>query len=319
MCQPCSVRKREPVGLFSILPNRPLVYPHQAERSTCVKYSTNTNPSGADHGQNGHHSDPIDTECPYNNIPAPLMALEQWIAAKLVPRNDGSGKDDKVPYDPHRPNQKASTTNAGTWASYDKAMAVVAGYDYDGPGFGAHPLPYAGLDLDDCVVDGKILPWAQALIDRCHTYTEFSVSGKGVKLIGRGSLPGAVHKHPYQGGAVEMYDRGRDFHLTGLRVSGTPAAVNDISDALAKIHHEVWGSDTGDSSDGGDRCPVSTDSTPSRTLAQRAWPMPMYSTIAAATPTPRSSPPSTTTLICRAWTTTTLSPTTGSGASWRFI
>lgn len=71
---------------------------------------------------NGHQPalahDYIDDLFPLNNIPPELMALPQWVAVKLVPRDDGTDKYDKPPYNPYRPAYGASTTDPTTWASY---------------------------------------------------------------------------------------------------------------------------------------------------------------------------------------------------------
>jgi putative DNA primase/helicase len=40
----------------------------------------------------------------------------------------------------------------------------------------------AGLDLDGCVVAGRMAEWGQLIIDRFDTYTEISPSGTGAKL-----------------------------------------------------------------------------------------------------------------------------------------
>lgn len=65
------------------------------------------------------------------------------------------------------------------------------------------------MDLDHCVADGKIMPWAREIIIALDSYSEFSPSGTGVHILGENILlPGKGKKKAYETGAVELYDRG---------------------------------------------------------------------------------------------------------------
>jgi putative DNA primase/helicase len=44
-------------------------------------------------------------------------------------------------------------------------------------------LILAGIDLDTCLEDGTLTPWARKIVDLFKTYTEVSPSGTGVKLF----------------------------------------------------------------------------------------------------------------------------------------
>src|SRR5947207_1331097 len=44
------------------------------------------------------------------------------------------GKPTKVPYQPHRPDQRAAVDNPRTWGTFDEAVAVVVAGRADGPG-----------------------------------------------------------------------------------------------------------------------------------------------------------------------------------------
>ncbi len=62
-------------------------------------------------------------------------------------------------------------------------------------------------DLDHCVVDAKIMPWAREIIIALDSYAEFSPSGTGAHILGDDiKLPGKGRKRPYESGAVEIYD-----------------------------------------------------------------------------------------------------------------
>lgn len=85
----------------------------------------------------------------------------------------------KVPYTPGT-TRRASVSYPATFAAFDTA-ASVAGYD----GIGVRVCDrLVGVDLDHCIVDGKILPWAQEIVDRfTSTYIEISHSGAGIRIF----------------------------------------------------------------------------------------------------------------------------------------
>lgn len=43
----------------------------------------------------------------------------------------------------------------------------------------------AAVDIDDCVVDGKLTAFAQEIVDKLGIYAELSPSGTGVHIWGR--------------------------------------------------------------------------------------------------------------------------------------
>ena len=111
---------------------------------------------------------------------------------------------------------------------------------YDGIGFVfSADDPYVGVDLDH-VRDrrtGEIAEWAQTIIADLASYAEISPSGTGVKMICKGHLPidGSGTRKPYESGAVEAYQYGRYFCLTGALLPGTPITIRRCPNALAKL------------------------------------------------------------------------------------
>src|SRR5690606_7470569 len=73
----------------------------------------------------------------------------------------------------------ASSTKSSTWSTYAAAVASRAGKGLGfalGDGIGC-------IDLDHCLVDGELAPWAQAILDACPpTYIEVSPSGTGLHI-----------------------------------------------------------------------------------------------------------------------------------------
>src|SRR3954464_2650218 len=108
-----------------------------------------------------------------------LEAEPRWLAWR-------GDKITKVPYCATK--RKASATDPDTWLPRRQAEAcakrIVNGH---GGGVGivlgdvGADLHLCGLDLDSCLHDGLISPWAAAILDFVKTYTEISPSGSGLK------------------------------------------------------------------------------------------------------------------------------------------
>ncbi len=176
----------------------------------------------------------------YIAVPEEMRLVWHWVNFRLVPKASKPGKFDKVPYNP-RTAEKASTTDPATWGSFNEAIEAIALHHFDGIGF-TFGDGWCGLDLGSCrdTDSGEIAEWALAFIGNTKSYTEASPSNTGVHVLGKGRVPPTGHKHPYEGGVVEMYDHGRFFTVTGNHIDGTPLTLSDISAPLALIHEAVW-------------------------------------------------------------------------------
>jgi primase-polymerase (primpol)-like protein len=152
-------------------------------------------------------------------IPAELTTGPRWVRHK-----------DKVPL--RTDGRFASVNDPSSWSDY---AAVAASTTGDGVGF----VLTAGdrivvVDLDHAVVDGRVLPWAQAIVDRLPpTYMERGRSGGGLHLWFRGAVP---HGRRIRRGelAVEVYSD-RRYIIVGDRVSGTPLSLAELPDAAGLI------------------------------------------------------------------------------------
>jgi hypothetical protein len=176
-----------------------------------------------------------------DGIPAELQERRQWVCWRPARRD---GKWTKVPVNPNT-TRNAKANVPSTWGTFALALSRYQKQpdQYAGIGFEfSADDPYCGVDLDDAVDPdtGRPLPWAQAIIDRLDTYAELSPTGTGVKLYLRGAKPGQRAKEPYQTGAVEIYDRGHFFAMTGHRLPGTPATVNERQAELEAVYAEVF-------------------------------------------------------------------------------
>lgn len=171
-----------------------------------------------------------------DGIAPELIPIRQWVGWSYVYREGKSKPWTKPPH---------STINGGfadsmdpdTWGSFDDYRQRAT--EFDGPGFVfTRDDDYCGIDLDNCrnPATGAIDDWAQRIIDRFPTYTEISPSGTGVKIFIKGALPDGRRRK----GNIELYDSGRYFTVTGHRLPGSPAEINDCHDELQALHREVF-------------------------------------------------------------------------------
>lgn len=171
----------------------------------------------------------IDITC----IPRALARRNQWIVWRTEPRDEG-GKPTKVPYQARYPDRKASSVGPQTWASLTKALQTYERGGVDGIGFVFSPDdPFAGFDLDGCLDEqGHIAAWAAAWLDRFDTYIEVSPSGRGLKGIVIGKLPGSG----VNARGIEVYDQGRYFAITGRRWADKPGEPCEVNGALDDLY-----------------------------------------------------------------------------------
>ncbi|MGG0360364.1 phage/plasmid primase, P4 family [Bacillus tropicus] len=172
----------------------------------------------------------------FNEIPAELKALPQWILWKFETRN---GKQTKVPC--QVTGEMAQANNRRTWSTFATAVKFYLEGDYDGIGFVfSRQDNYIGIDIDKCVTDRKTNAFATEIIDTLDSYTEFSPSEKGIHIIIKGSLPQSVlgtgRKNTKHG--LEIYSYGRFFTFTGNRENSND--VYDRTDELAEVFEQYF-------------------------------------------------------------------------------
>ncbi len=152
-----------------------------------------------------------------SRIPEELQGLPQWVGWRLAHRD---GKPTKVPMRPDGTGP-ASAIDPATWGTIDQALDATRRYNYSGIGIVFTPEdPYTGIDLDKCrdPQTGELADWAAEIVRQFpDAYVEASPSGTGVHIITCGVAP-HNGKQPYQGGAVEMYDRARYFTVSGVEL-----------------------------------------------------------------------------------------------------
>ena len=148
------------------------------------------------------------------------------------------GRITKVPYNPIT-GQNAEVNTPKTFVDYETAIAAVE--KYHGIGIRVSDK-IACIDLDHCIEDGKIQPWAQQIIDRFRsTYIEISPSGTGIHifcLIPDGFI---YDKTVYfiKKGDIEVYIPGHTNRF--LTMTGNSIGTADLAEAGEAL---MWVLDT---------------------------------------------------------------------------
>jgi hypothetical protein len=146
-----------------------------------------------------------------------LRALHRWVCWR-------SEQGRKVPYNAKISNDRASSTDPTTWASFEEAQVAYLERQgesdaYSGVGFVLNGDGLAGIDIDHCVADGATNPAAIALLDSLGAaYIEVSPSGTGLRAFGYASKLDSGCKGTYNNLAVELYSTGRYLTLTGKAI-----------------------------------------------------------------------------------------------------
>ena len=174
----------------------------------------------------------------YDNIPDELRRLNQWVCWKGEPDPAREGKIKKLPINA-KTGGGAMSNNPSTWCGFDEA--VKASPKYSGIGF-MFANGYFGVDLDGC--DDAIADYKRGIFDNVvgefiHTlasYSEYSVSGAGVHIICKGTLPPGGRRR----GNVEMYDTARYFIVTGNQCADYDH-IKDCTDTIKPLHEKYIG------------------------------------------------------------------------------
>ena len=165
---------------------------------------------------------------PFNgdNIPSTLKANQRWAPWRAV-WNEKRQKFDKIPAHAKAPFYGISTAKPERWYSYDAALKAYQDNPtlFAGVGYvmtGQHDV--VGVDLDNCVADNTIAPWALEVIDQLASYTELSPSGNGLRILISGAIPNDWTNHEV---GIEVYGghEPRFLTVTGQRLK---ASVLDV-------------------------------------------------------------------------------------------
>jgi hypothetical protein len=175
------------------------------------------------------------------NLPAalaPLVAQRRWIVWRWE-FDQTREKWTKVPYRADAPTRHASSSAPFTWCAHLAAVNAFERGQGDGIGFMLKDSEFAAFDIDDSrnPTTGEIDPIAMALVGESLSYAEITVSGTGLRIIGRAS---GEHVHRKQAVpdsvvSIESYRKAtRYIVVTGLQVG-----ISDLSSIDVLIDHVV--------------------------------------------------------------------------------
>jgi len=111
----------------------------------------------------------------YNKLPKELKDNANFCLWDYETIN---GHKTKVPYQIN--GSKADCTNPHCFTDFDTVVNNVTNHDGIGMGIFA---PYAAIDIDYCIKNGKKSEMARDIVETLNSYTEYSPSGEGIRII----------------------------------------------------------------------------------------------------------------------------------------
>jgi hypothetical protein len=208
----------------------------------------------------------------WNNLPAELQALDQWVLWRWEQRKDTAGnlKWTKPPYRPD--GKKAESDDPTTWTTFNQVrVALTNGGDFSGIGYVfSETDTFFGLDCDHCLDDQLriIDPQAEQFVRLLNTFTEISPSRDGLKLWGRGKKPG----NRCRIGNFELYDKERYFTTTGevWPPGSPPKPIADRQAELETIYQALFPKQTTVKRQAAQTSPLNIDDAQLLELARKA-------------------------------------------------
>lgn len=170
-------------------------------------------------------------------LPKELTDKQNWLVWRFV-QKPGKKKRDKLPFYANgipRNGTQGSAEDRASLATYQRALQACEAGRYDGIGFAIlEGCGVSALDLDRCIVDGKIDPRVEPLTN--GTYSEISPSGSGLRIFFTGgNLPNAKDVNEYRTDGkfdLECFSGNGFVTVTGNR-------LNDVPDTLREVTAEV--------------------------------------------------------------------------------
>lgn len=149
----------------------------------------------------------------FQNIPAELQQLKQWIVWKY--EETSSDKPTKLPYNVNT-GKLASVNVASHWTTFDEACSKAA-ESYSGIGLVlTESDPYTILDLDFSL-DETIINRQIKVFNEFNSYSELSPSGKGLHIVVKGMVKSGRRRSN-----IEVYSSGRYITFTGNVYKNSP-------------------------------------------------------------------------------------------------
>ena len=167
----------------------------------------------------------------YNNLPAELRRNGSFCLWK---RENQKGRLTKVPYKTN--GYRARSTEKADFCNFD--TAVKCAKNFDGIGLGIFD-GFCAVDIDHCVKDGVLSDLANEIVNTIVSYTEYSPSGEGVRIIFKAQGVDYDKQRYYINNhklGLEIYVSGctnKYVTLTGNVIKNLP--INDCSTELSLV------------------------------------------------------------------------------------
>ncbi len=177
-------------------------------------------------------------------IPADLRAQKRFVGWKWKYKpaeGKKAAKWDKPPIDP-RTGHEIDATDPANWLGFDEARQLAIRHG-DGIGIALgskdNRLGIVGVDIDACIdAQGNIDPAAISIVDKLNSYTEYTPSGKGLRVLVWASKPGERCKHTKR--KVELYESDRYLTLTGRHYPGSPTTLEQRQAELTEVYNDLF-------------------------------------------------------------------------------
>ena len=106
------------------------------------------------------------------------------------------------------------------------------------------PYPIVGIDLDDCrnPKTGKLTDRARQIVEEINSYTEISVSGKGLHILARAEIPRSPKKRgpKNEGRKIELFGPTGYLTFSGWRLEGSPTDLQSRQEAITALYEREF-------------------------------------------------------------------------------
>lgn len=176
------------------------------------------------------------------SMPLLMRERQQWLLWKFE-QHEGEPKPRKVPYYANgskRFGKQGSDDDRAKLVDFDTALRRLGGsMHFEGLGFAWLPGDgLIGIDIDGAIDQetGEVSELCLQAIERSASYTERSVSGKGVHIV----VAGETKTNKSDAIGLEVYTGRQFFTCTGTHWAGTPREIRPVAaDALAWLHERI--------------------------------------------------------------------------------
>lgn len=175
------------------------------------------------------------------NIPQEIQELDQWVGWRYE-KHPGKDKLKKAPINP-RTGRNTDPTKPRSCSTFREAIQGVENYNLEGIGLAlTEDDPYVAIDLDEAIDPNtrELKQWAAKIIESFNSYWEISPSGRGVRILVCGKLPGkGVHKkNPETEEGIGLFDRIHYVTVTGNTI--VPGVeIKERQDQIEKFYEKV--------------------------------------------------------------------------------